>query len=186
MNRSKSVTSILAAAVFSLAPVSAHAQAPTDPQIVGIVVAANNIDINYAKLALQKSKNQEVRDFAQQMLTDHNAVQKSVFDLGAKLKVKPADSDTQKSLNDGARKELATLKTLKGAAFDKAYIDNEVGYHQAVIDAVSKTLIPSAQNAELKQALVGTAPAFQGHLEHAKKVQSDLSSGASVSAAHKH
>ena len=185
MNRSRSITSLLAAAFFTVAAVGAYAQAPSDPQIVGIVVAANNIDINYAKLALQKSKNKEVRDFAQQMITDHTAVQKSVFDLGAKLKVKPADSDTQKSLNDGAKKELATLKTLKGAAFDKAYIDNEVSYHQAVIDAVSKTLIPGAQNAELKQALVSTAPAFQGHMEHAKKVQSDLSSG-SASAEHKH
>src|SRR4051812_15687849 len=114
MNRSKTITSLLAGAFFTFAAVGAHAQAPSDPQIVGIVVAANNIDINYAKLALQKSKNQEVRDFAQQMLTDHNAVQKSVFDLGAKLKVKPADSDTQKSLNDGAKKELATLKKLRG------------------------------------------------------------------------
>jgi putative membrane protein len=163
---------------------TAFAQAPSDPQIVGIVVAANQIDIDYAKIALAKSKNKEVRDFAQQMVTDHNAVQKSVFDLGAKLKVKPAPSDTEKSLKDGAAKERAQLKKLSGAAFDKAYIDNEVGYHQAVIDAVGKTLIPNAQNAELKQALVSTAPAFQGHLEHAKKVQSDLASGSSSGMSH--
>lgn len=170
--------SAVAALAISLCT-AAFAQTPSDPQIVGIVVAANQIDMDYAKIALAKSKNKEVRDFAQQMITDHTAVQKSVFDLGAKLKVKPAPSDTEKSLKDGAAKERTTLKKLKGAAFDKAYIDNEVSYHQAVIDAVSKTLIPSAQNAELKQALVSTAPAFQGHLEHAKKVQSDLASGGS-------
>src|SRR3954471_8485329 len=137
MNVRKIATSVVTAA-FSMTTLAtlAHAQAPSDPQIVGIVVAANQIDIDYAKIALAKSKNKEVREFAQQMMTDHNAVQKSVFDLGAKLKVKPAASDTQKSLNDGAVKERATLKKLKGAAFDKAYIDNEVGYHQAVIDAV--------------------------------------------------
>jgi putative membrane protein len=186
MNARKISTFVMAAAISmtSLATL-AHAQAPSDPQIVGIVVAANQIDIDYAKIALQKSKNKEVREFAQQMMTDHNAVQKSVFDLGAKLKVTPAASDTQKSLKDGATKERAELRKLKGAAFDKAYIDNEVGYHQAVIDAVSKTLIPSAQNAELKQALVSTAPAFQGHLEHAKKLQGDLASGNSTEM-HKH
>jgi putative membrane protein len=183
MNARKFATFLLATAL-SLATL-AHAQAPSDPQIVGIVVAANQIDIDYAKIALAKSKNKEVREFAQQMVTDHNAVQKSVFDLGAKLKVKPADSDTQKSLKDGATKERAELKKLHGAAFDKAYVDNEVAYHQAVIDAVSKTLIPSAQNTELKQALVGAAPAFQGHLEHAKKVQGDLAGGQS-SEMHKH
>lgn len=183
MNVRKIAIFVLASA-FSLGTL-AHAQAPSDPQIVGIVVAANQIDIDYAKIALAKSKNKEVREFAQQMVTDHNAVQKSVFDLGAKLKVKPADSDTQKSLNDGAAKERAELKKLKGVAFNKAYIDNEVAYHQAVIDAVSKTLIPSAQNAELKQALIGAAPAFQGHLEHAKKVQSDLA-GEKTSTMHKH
>ena len=175
------LSALLSAALFIP---TAYAQAPSDPQIVGIVVAANQIDIDYAKIALAKSKNAEVRAFAEQMVTDHNALQKSVFDLGAKLKVKPEPSDTEKSLKDGATKEKAELKKLKGAAFDKAYIDNEVGYHQAVIDAVSKTLIPSAQNAELKQALISTAPAFQGHLEHAKKVQSDLASGGSSGMKH--
>ncbi|MGH9690078.1 MAG: DUF4142 domain-containing protein [Candidatus Acidiferrales bacterium] len=72
---------------------------PTDPQIVGIVVAANKIDINYAKLALSKSKNKEVRDFAEQMIRDHSTVQKSVLALAAKLHVTPADSGTSTSLN---------------------------------------------------------------------------------------
>jgi putative membrane protein len=183
----RKIANIFMAAIFSISSLAtlAQAQAPSDPQIVGIVVAANKIDIDYAKIALAKSKNKLVREFAQQMVTDHNAVQKSVFDLGAKLKVTPATSDTEKSLNDQAAKTKKGFRSLKGAAFDTAYINNEVAYHQAVIDVVSKTLIPSAQNAELKAALVGTAPAFVGHLEHAKKVQSDLASGQSVEM-HKH
>ncbi len=60
---------------------------PSDPQLVGIVVAANQIDIDAGKLALTKTHNKEVRDFAQEMVTDHTAVQKSVFDLGAKFVV---------------------------------------------------------------------------------------------------
>ncbi len=148
--------------------------APTDPQIVGIVVTANQIDIDHAKLARSKSKNPEVRDFAQQMITDHSALQNSVKDLGAKLNVTPADSDTSNSLKSQAEQTTEKLKGLSGRAFDKAYIDDEVAYHQAVINAVSSVLIPNAQNAELKSALQNAAPLFQGHLEHAKKVQADL------------
>jgi putative membrane protein len=153
---------------------TAKAQAPTDPQIVGIVLGANQIDMDYAKLALTKSKNKEIRDFAQQMSTDHASLQKSVKDLGAKLNVTPADSDTAKSLKQQAADETKKLKTLSGKEFDKAYIDNEVAYHQQVIDAVSKVLIPNAKNADLKGALTGAAPLFQGHLEHAQKIQLDL------------
>jgi putative membrane protein len=154
--------------------ISARAQAPTDPQIVGIVVAANQIDIDYGNLALSRAHNPEVRKFAQQMVTDHSALQKSVFALGAKLHVTPADSDTQTSLKKQAAETLAHLKTLSGKAFDKAYVDNEVGYHKAVINAVTTVLIPNAQNAELKSALQSAAPLFQGHLEHAQHIQSEL------------
>jgi putative membrane protein len=153
---------------------TARAQAPTDPQIVGIVLAANQIDVDAGKAALAKAHSPEVKAFAQQMITDHSALQKSVKALGAKLHVTPASSATADSLKSDAAKTAAHLKTLSGAAYDKAYIDDEVAYHEAVIDAVSKVLIPSAQNAELKSALVGAAPAFQGHLKHAQMVQASL------------
>ena len=108
------------------------------------------------------------------MITDHTGVNKSAVDLVTKLKVTPEDNPTSQSLKAGGDKNVANLKTLKGAAFDKAYIDHEVAYHQAVIDAVDKTLIPSATNAELKALLVKVRPAFVAHLEHAKHVQSSL------------
>ena len=91
-----------------------------------------------------------------------------------KLKVTPEDNPTSQSLKAGGEKNVANLKTLKGAAFDKAYVDHEVAYHQAVIDAVDKTLIPSAKNAELKALLVKVRPAFVAHLEHAKHIQASL------------
>jgi putative membrane protein len=162
------------AGAVSLTASAAAQTTPTDPQIVGIVIAANQIDIDYAKLALSKTHDSQVRDFAQQMVTDHSALQKSVFDLGAKLHVTPADSSTGASLKKQAADTMAHLKTLNGAAFDKAYIDNEVGYHKAVINEVSTVLIPDAQNAELKSALTGAAPLFQGHLEHAEHLQSSM------------
>jgi len=163
----------LAAPMFFAASGAAQAT-PSDPQIVGIVVAANQIDIDCAKLALSKTHNQQVKEFAQQMVTDHSALQKSVGQLGAKLHVTPADSDTSAALKKQAAETNAHLKTLQGSAFDKAYIDNEVGYHQAVIKEVSTVLIPNAQNAELKSALTGAAPLFLGHLEHAQHLQSSM------------
>jgi putative membrane protein len=178
MNAHTGLVATIATAIVAIgslnAPAQAQAVAPTDPQIVGIVVAANQIDIDYAKLAASKAKNKQVRAFAQQMVTDHSALQKSVSDLGAKLNVTPAESDTSKSLKSDADATTKKLKALKGKAFDKAYIDNEVSYHQAVIDTVNKVLIPNAQNAELKSALSGAVPLFEGHLEHAKNVQAAL------------
>ena len=158
-----------------LAPLLALAQGkPTDPQIAHIVVTANQIDIDAGKVAKSKSKNKEVQAFAQQMITDHSAVNKQAGALAKKLGVKPEDNDTSKSLKKGASENIANLKKLKGAQFDKAYVDHEVAYHQAVLDAIDKTLIPSAQNAELKALLVKVRPAFVAHLDHAKMIQSKL------------
>jgi putative membrane protein len=155
---------------------SARAQAPTDPQIAAIVVTANQVDIDAGKLAASKSSNPEVKKFGQQMVTDHTGVNKQAKELVTKLKVTPEDNPTAQSLNKGGEENLAHLKTLSGKAFDKAYIDHEVEYHQQVLDALDKTLIPSAQNAELKSLLVKVRPAFEAHLEHAKHLQASLGS----------
>ena len=147
------------------------ANGPSDPQIVGIVLAADQIDIDYGKIALAKSKNKAIREFAQRMVTDHSAVQQSVIALAAKLGVTGEDSPTSTGLKDGAVDITAKLNSLKGKEFDKFYIDNEVSYHKTVTDAVDAVLIPSAQNAELKSALQGAQPLFLKHLEHARMVQ---------------
>lgn len=165
---------VCAATFFPTAQAQSAGNGPTDPQIVGIVGTANRIDIAYGNLALSKSKNKEVRGFAQQMVRDHSTVQKSVDDLSAKLGVTPAESDTSAALKSQAEETTAKLKALHGKAFNKAYIDNEVAYHTAVIKEIRSVLIPDAQNAELKSALEGTVPLFQGHLEHAENVQAAL------------
>jgi putative membrane protein len=164
-------------AVFAIAALTAgaaHAQAPSDPQIAGIVVTANQIDIDAGKLAKSRSKNKEVQSFANQMITDHTAVNKQAGALAKKLGVKPAGSETQTSLKKGAQENMSNLKKLKGAEFDKAYVDHEVAYHQAVLDAIDKTLIPSAKNAELKGLIEKVRPAIAAHLDHAKHLQGSL------------
>jgi putative membrane protein len=152
----------------------ASAQGVTDPQIASIVVTANQVDIDAGKLAKSMASSVDVKKFADQMITDHTGVNKSAVDLVTKLKVTPEDNPTGQSIKKGGDENIANLKTLKGAAFDKAYIDHEVAYHQQVLDAIDKTLIPSATNAELKALLVKVRPAFVAHLEHAKHVQSSL------------
>ena len=165
---------LLVATLICVPVASAFAQAVTDAQIAHIVVTANQVDIDAGKLAASMGTSPDVKKFGQQMVTDHTGVNKQATDLAAKLKVTPEDNATSKSLKAGGEKNIANLKTLKGAAFDKAYIDNEVTYHQAVLDAMDKTLIPGATNAELKALLTKVRPAFVAHLEHAKQVQSSL------------
>lgn len=163
----------------NMAPAAASG-GPTDPQIAAIVVAANQVDIDAAKVAKSHTKNASVKEFAEDMIRDHESVNKEAKALVSKLKVKPEENATSKSLIDGGKKNVAAIKKLKGAEFDKAYTDNEVAYHQQVVDAINNTLIPNAQNAELKALLGKTAPAIQAHLDHAKKMQTELAASGTM------
>ena len=167
--------SALVIASLVLAPAAgASAQGINDAQIASIVVTANQVDIDAGNLARTASSNGEVKKFAELMVTDHTGVNKSATELATRLKVTPEDNPTSQSLKSGGEANLKNLKGLKGAAFDKAYIDHEVAYHQSVLDALDKTLIPNAKNAELKALLVKVRPAFLAHLEHAKHLQASL------------
>ena len=163
-------------AALLLAATGAFAQGagPTDPQIAHLVVTANQVDIDAGKLAESKGSSKEVRDFGKMMVTDHSGVNKQAVALVTKLGVKPEDNPTSQSLKSGGAENVKKLEGLKGAAFDRAYIDHEVAYHQQVLDAVDKTLIPNAKNEELKALIVKVRPAFVAHLEHAKMIQSKL------------
>jgi putative membrane protein len=168
---------VVVSAALSLVPVGALAQGINDAQIAHIVVTANQVDIDAGKLAASRASDPEVKAFGERMATDHVGVNKSASELAAKLKVTPEANATSESLQKAGEKNLAKLKTLSGAAFDKAYIDNEVAYHQQVLDALDKTLVPNTKNGELKALLVKVRPAFVAHLEHAKKIQSELGNG---------
>ncbi len=146
----------------------------TDANIAAIVVAANTIDVQNGQLALSKSPSQEVKAFANQMVTDHTSVNKKATELVVRLKVTPTESESSRTLKADAAATLATLETKVGAEFDRAYVDNEVAYHQAVIDMLDQALIPGARNKDLKALLVAVRPAFVAHLEHARHIQASL------------
>ncbi|GAA3845531.1 DUF4142 domain-containing protein [[Pseudomonas] carboxydohydrogena] len=165
-----------AVAAICLLSTSAFAQGAklTDPQIAHIAYTAGVIDVAAAKQALSKSKNKEVIAFAKDMVRDHEAVNKQALDLVNKLKVTPEDNDTSRSLARQAADKQAELAKLSGAAYDKAYVANEVAFHKAVDGALAKLLIPSSSNAELKSLLETGLKIFEGHLQHAEHTLADL------------
>ena len=163
-------------AMLTISGLAAHAQSakPNDAQIAHIAYTAGQIDIEAAQQALDKSKNKDVRAFAQDMLRDHKAVNDKALALVKKLNVTPQDNDTSKALLKQAKDKKAELSKLSGAAFDKAYAQNEVAFHKTVNGALETTLIPAATNAELKDLLTTGVKLFQGHQQHAEHVAQAL------------
>ena len=159
---------IAIAATLSLAASAAFAQAPNDAQIAHIAYTAGVVDIAAGKQALGKSHNKAVRGFAEEMVRDHAAVNDQALALVKKLGVTPQDNPTSQGIAKGGADELKTLSALKGKAFDKAYVANEVAYHKTVNGALSTVLIPNARNAELKSLLQTGLKLFQEHQMHAE------------------
>ena len=146
----------------------------SDANIAAIVVAANDADVSNGKQAEGKSKDADVKMFAKQMVTDHTASNDKAKALAKKLNLTPEDDDTSRQIKAQQDSIRSSIKSLAGGNFNKAYVDNEVTYHQTVLDALDKTLIPNAQNPELKQLLNDTRPVVAEHLQHAKQIQAKL------------
>ncbi len=163
-----------AAAIVGVGMPASAAAGPTDPQIAHIAYTAGNIDIAAAKQALVKSHNASIRVFAQEMVRDHEAVNDKALALVKKLKVTPASNATSEALSKQADAAMKRLAGLSGTAFDRAYVENEIGFHKTVNDALEATLIPSAHNAELKSLLQTGLTLFREHQTHAEHVAAGL------------
>ena len=145
-----------------------------DAQIAHVVVTANSIDSAAGEVAKRHAVRQAVTDFAQTMITDHAGVNRQAAALAAKLGVTPEDNATSRQLRAGADESAAKLRATNGTDFDRAYIDREVAYHEAVLAALDDSLLPATQNAELKALMVRVRPAFVAHLDHARRIQATL------------
>ncbi len=172
------MTLALTAVLQAQTPAPAPAPDLSDPEVAHVAVTANSIDIDMAKLVPSHTTNAAVRQFATTMITDHSAVNAEAAALATKLGVTPKDNAVSQSLQSGATSARASLDPLHGAAFDRAYMDREVAYHQAVLDAIDKLLVPTTENAELRKLLVDVRPAIATHLEHAKHLRSQLAAPA--------
>jgi putative membrane protein len=172
--RTLATAGALAAITLAASAARADDKPLSDAQIATVALTAHQIDVERGKLAVARTKNDAVKQLAQHMVDDHTLGANEVLALAKKLGVTPEESAVSKSLKDGAAQTAAKLKGLKGAELDRAYVEAEIAYHQAVIDAVNRVLIPGANNPEVKQALVNTGPTLQGHLVHAQQVQALL------------
>jgi putative membrane protein len=170
----KFTSALFSAAILAVATPAVAAAAPTDPQIAHIAYTAGNIDIAAGKQALARSHNKAVRQFAEEMVRDHTAVNDKALALVKKLHVTPEANPTSAGLAKQGKAALARLSHLKGHAFDRAYVANEVAYHKTVNGALESTLIPSAHNANLKSLLETGLTLFREHQMHAENLAKGL------------
>lgn len=171
LNRNLILAAVLLASSGALAQPAAK---PTDPQIAHIAYTADEIDIKAGQLAIKNSKNKGVIAFAEDMVRDHKAVNEQALALLKKLKVEPQDNETSRALAKQGDDQIKKLSALQGAAFDKAYAENEVAYHRLVNESLRTTLIPAASNAELKELLSTGLKLFEGHQQHAEHLVQEL------------
>jgi putative membrane protein len=176
--RKFSIMSVLAvgAVAFTLragsaapVPASTAVRALDDATIVAIFDAANTSDIETGELGAKMGSTQAIRDFGAMLARDHKQVRQQGRDLAKKLGVVPTPPKDDESTKAHAA-VMKKLMSLKGPEFDKAFLQNEVGYHEAVIGAVTNTLLPAIKNAELKNLVVTVAPAFGAHRDAAKNM----------------
>jgi len=175
MNCKVLIASVIACSFMFSVPVFAQVNKLSDAEIASVAVVANQIDINYATIAKMKSKNSDILRFAETMASDHKAVIDQAVALVKKLGVTPKDNAVSRKLMSESEKTKRMLRSKSGMAFNKAYIDNEVAYHKAVISTVEGLLIPQANNRELKDLLQNVVPTLRTHLEHAIMVQNEIS-----------
>ena len=165
---------LLLSVAFRPSAFAQEIQKLSDAEIASVAVVANQNDIDFAKIAIKKSKNPEVINFAKTMIADHQAVIDMAVALVTKLEVTPMDNAVSKQYLQNAKGTKEILQSKSGKSFDKTYVDNEVAYHKAVIGAVKTVLIPQAQNEELKTLLEKVLPILETHLQHAEMLQSQM------------
>ncbi|HXT15662.1 MAG TPA: DUF4142 domain-containing protein [Gemmatimonadaceae bacterium] len=149
-------------------------EVPSDANIAAIILAANNTDISYARLAPGRAQSQTIKDFAASMLADHTHVNQVLMDVLNRINLTPEDNTTSLDFRDESTTKRDLMRDLAGHAFDSTYIANEVDYHTKLLASIDRVLLPNARNAELKRTIAGIRPAVAGHLAHAQQVQRSL------------
>jgi len=145
-----------------------------DANIAALVLALNNTDISYARLVPARAQRDDVKKFAERMLTDHTGVNGLVTDLLRKLDMAPVDNVMSLDMRDESATNRDILRELSGFAFDSTYMENEVSYHQKFLTTIDNVMLSSARNAELRSLLVAIRPAVAAHLAHAEQTRANV------------
>jgi|SRR5690606_17092746 len=146
----------------------------TDPEIVMIVMTANSVDSANGELALQRAENPQVKQFGERMITDHTSLNQRTAQLAQQLNVTPQESDLSRQLQQTGQQAHDQLSQLSGADFDRMYMQNEISLHQSLIEMLDSTLLPNAQNPEVRSLLEAARPVLESHLEQARQIQGTL------------
>ena len=166
--------SVVMFVVFSMSTLSQQSPKLSDAEVASIAVTANQTDIDYAEIAKQKSKDADILNFAETMISDHEAINAQAAALVKKLSVTPKDNAVTQKLLADAEKRMKMLRLESGISFDMEYIDNEVAYHKAVIAIVKDLLIPETDNEELKDLLENVVQVLEMHLNHTIMIQTKI------------
>jgi putative membrane protein len=163
--------------LFGLSTTTVSAQQPApkldDPTIVAIFDAANTYDMETGSLAARKGRSHAVRQFGEMIARDHKNVRAQGRELAKSLHVTPTPP-ANFALATAHADAMKSLRAKKGKDFDRAFLQHEVDFHNAVIDAVTKTLLPATQNAQLKDLETKVAPAFVAHRDKAQSLLNGL------------
>ena len=146
----------------------------SDANIAAMVLASNNTDISYARLVPSRAQRNDVKKFAERMLTDHTGVNALVTNLLTKLDVAPEDNAISLDMRDESANKRDLMRELAGFTFDSTYMENEVAYHQKFLASIDNQMIPAARNADLRALLTAVRPAVAAHLAHAEQVRADV------------
>ena len=151
-----------------------------DAEVAHVAVTANTLDIEGGQLAKDKAENAEVKQFAERMITDHTSANNEANALAQRVSLSPADNQTSQQMKADHERAKTELQSKSGAEFDRAYIQHEITMHQNVLNALDQTLIPNAQNAELKALLQKIRPVIENHLQTAQQIQTRLGSASTT------
>ncbi|MBA3671827.1 MAG: DUF4142 domain-containing protein [Gemmatimonadaceae bacterium] len=150
---------------------TATAPIVSDASVMAIVLAANNTDLSYARLAPARARQPEVLAFAQRMTTDHTLLNGVIGDLATKLRIAPEDHAISLDMRDESAGKRDVLRELSGRAFDSTYMANEIQYHRKLLVAIDSVLLPSARRPELHEFITALRPAVSAHLAHAEQTR---------------
>ena len=161
-------------ATFILFGFHANATGLTDANITEIMSTANEGEIDASKLAQKKADNSEIKDFAKKMVNEHQKSKQDVKDLAKKEKLDMDESTESEKLEKDVKSKISDLKKQKKSDFDRAYIASQIQMHEALLESLTSTYIPTAQNAELKKYLEETKEHVSAHLDEAKSLETKL------------
>jgi len=156
--------------------VPAPTAALDDAQILDVARAANQGQIERAALARAHAQDPRVRRLADTIARDHAQLQRRSTEIAKSDDVRPKSSTDGDELRASSKTAIETLASLRGAAFDRAYLNAQVDEHDAVIRVIDDKLLPAVQRDDVKALVRAIRPSVQKHYVEAKALKDVLAS----------